>query len=71
MDTTYVDLTFPVAFTNTGYKIICTDKNQALTTSSDYLPIFAEATTYATKAKTRIVCTINDAQAVGWIAIGC
>lgn len=69
-NTTYIDLTFPVAFTTTAYKIICMDKNQALTTSSNIFPIFAEATSFATTTQTRIICTENDIQAVSWIAIG-
>lgn len=70
MDTTYIDLIFPIAFTSTSYKVICMDKNQAVTTTNSFSPIFTEANSYATRTKTRIICTLNDAQAVNWVAIG-
>lgn len=68
--TTYIDLIFPTTFTDTTYKVICMDKNQAETTTSSLLPVFIEATSYATRTKTRIICTMNNAQAVAWVAIG-
>ena len=65
----YQNIIFPRSFTNTSYKILCTDYDSSATTSYTDIRTITVASKYNTNTGTRIVAS----EAIGgyyWFAIG-
>lgn len=66
----YQNLTFPTNFTNTDYKVICTDFNASIDTELHITTSFCIAGSYITTTSTRICSNRQGIGGFYWVAIG-
>ena len=66
----YFDITFPRAFSNTSYKLVCLDYNTTATTESTTNTNMSEASRYRSNSGTRMVFQNANIGAVQYIVIG-
>lgn len=66
---TYIDLIFPMSFTNTKFSVSVLDSNSAQTTQMNSNISFCIAGSLITKSKVRILCNTNIGYFY-WLSIG-
>ena len=66
---TYIDLIFPISFTNTNFSVSVLDSNSTQTTQINSNISFCIADSLITKSKVRILCNINIGYFY-WLSIG-
>lgn len=66
----YFDITFPIAFSNESYKLVCLDYNTTATTESSTNTNMSEASKYRSTKGTRMVFQNENIGAVQYIVIG-
>ena len=66
----YVDITFPLSFSNSLKCINAMNIDSNATTSVSWISSMDEASTYRTKSKTRILSYQTGLQGIIWMCIG-
>lgn len=66
---TYIDLIFPMSFTNTKFSVSVLDSNSTQTTQMNSNVSFCIAGSLITKSKVRILCNTNIGYFY-WLSIG-
>lgn len=66
----YEDITFPISFSNTSYKLVCLDYNTTATTESSTNTNMSEASKYRKISGTRMAFQNQNIGAVEYIVIG-
>ena len=66
---TYIDLIFPISFTNTKFSVSVLDSNSTQTTQMNSNISFCIAASLITKSKVRILCNTNIGYFY-WLSIG-
>ena len=69
-DRQYENITFPISFSNTSYKLVCLDYNTTATTESSTNTNMSEASKYRKISGTRMVFQNPNIGAVEYIVIG-